>query len=102
MTYDKCSITKKANVYHGGNVTSRSIVTADGEKKTLGFMLAGSYNFSTEAAEIMEVLNGECKVRLAGSDTWHIYSEGMSFNVPANSSFDIEVADMLDYICHFA
>jgi len=102
MKFKKADITKKANIYHEGNVTSRSIVTAEGENKTLGFMRAGSYHFNTDAAEVMEILYGECRVRLEGSDAWHLYSEGESFDIPANSSFEIEVADVLDYICHFA
>jgi len=102
MQYKQASITKKANVYHDGKVSSRSIITAEGETKTLGFMLEGNYTFNTQAAEIMEVLAGECRVRLAGTQDWHSYNAGESFDVPANSSFDIEVSGILDYICHFA
>jgi len=101
MTYPNATVTKKANVYYDGDVISRTITTEDGQTKTLGFMQAGTYNFKTSAAEIMEILHGECRVRLEGSEDWHIYNAGESFNVPANSGFDIEVADMLDYICHF-
>ena len=64
-------------------------------------MQRGAYTFHTTAAERMEILHGECRVRLEGSEDWHIYGEGESFQVPANSAFDIEVADMLDYICHY-
>ncbi|MDX8387249.1 MAG: pyrimidine/purine nucleoside phosphorylase [Ghiorsea sp.] len=102
MTFKNADITKKANVYHNGDVISRSVMTTEGEHKTLGFMQKGTYKFNTDAAEIMEVLHGECRVRLQGSNDWHFYNTGESFNVPENSSFDIEVADMLDYICHFA
>ncbi|MDQ7003889.1 MAG: pyrimidine/purine nucleoside phosphorylase [Ghiorsea sp.] len=101
MTYPNATITKKANVYYDGDVISRTVTTESGESKTLGFMQKGTYNFKTSAAEIMEVLHGECRVRLEGSEDWHIYNAGESFDVPANSFFDIEVADMLDYICHF-
>ena len=101
MTYPNATITKKANVYYDGDVISRTITTEDGQTKTLGFMQAGTYNFNTSAAEIMEILHGACRVRLEGSEDWHIYSAGESFNVPANSSFDVEVADILDYICHY-
>ncbi|MDQ6956133.1 MAG: pyrimidine/purine nucleoside phosphorylase [Mariprofundaceae bacterium] len=102
MSYQNATITKAANVYHGGKVSSRSITTADGDSKTLGFMLAGSYNFGTEAAEIMEILAGSCRVRLHGESDWKTCQAGESFNVAANSRFDIEVSDILDYICHFA
>jgi uncharacterized protein YaiE (UPF0345 family) len=101
MTYPNATVTKKANIYYDGDVISRTVTTKDGKTKTLGFMQAGTYNFKTSAAEVMEILHGECRVRLEGSGDWHIYNAGESFNVPANSGFDIEVADMLDYICHF-
>ena len=101
MTYKNADISKKANIYHGGDVISRKVVTAEGDIKTLGFMQQGTYNFNTDAAETMEIMLGECRVRLKGSDDWHIYSEGDSFEVPANSFFDIEVSDVLDYICHY-
>jgi len=102
MSYQNATISKAANVYHGGKVSSRSIVTAEGESKTLGFMLAGNYNFGTDAPEIMEVLAGSCRVRLDGESDWQTYQAGESFNVAGNSRFDIEVSDILDYICHFA
>lgn len=101
MSFKSAEIRKKANVYDGGKVTSRTIITADGENKTLGIMLPGSYNFNTGAAEIMELLGGTCRVRLTGNDDWNGYAESESFNVPANSSFNIEVVELLDYICHF-
>ena len=101
MNFNNAEISKKANVYHDGRVSSRSIVTAEGESKTLGVMLPGSYVFNTAAAEIMELIQGHCRVWLAGDEPWHEYRAGQSFAVPANSSFDIEVLELLDYICHF-
>ena len=50
------TVVKKANVYFEGKVTSRTIVFADGSKKTLGIMLPGEYTFNTDAAERMEIL----------------------------------------------
>jgi len=102
MEYKSATVTKKANVYHDGKVTSRSVITAEGEMKTLGLMQAGTYRFSTAAAEVMEVLAGSCRVKLADSQDWTTYADGQSFDVPANSHFDIEVDEILDYICHFA
>lgn len=101
MSYKNAEIRKKANVYHDGKVTSRSVVTADGEMKTLGVMLPGTYRFSTGAPEVMELLQGRCRVKLADEQAWTDYEAGQSFNVPGNSSFEIEVEDLLDYICHF-
>ncbi len=102
MEYTNASVKQKANIYHDGKVTSRSVVTAEGEMKTLGIMLPGLYRFSSQAAEVMEVTQGSCRVKLADTQAWIAYQAGQSFDVPANSHFDVEVDDILDYICHFA
>jgi len=101
MNFTNAEIKKRANIYDGGKVTSRTVTTSEGKQLTLGIMLPGSYNFSTGAAEIMELQSGSCRVRLAGAPHWEEFAGGESFSVPANSSFDIEVTDLLDYICHF-
>ena len=44
-TFEKVTIIKKANVYFGGQVTSRTVQFTDGAKKTLGFMQPGDYKF---------------------------------------------------------
>jgi len=87
MHYNHATITKKANIYDAGKVTSRAIITADGEHKTLGIMLPGTYHFNTDAAEIMELLGGACRVRLSGNHDWSNHTKGESFNVPANNSW---------------
>ena len=94
-------LVKKANIYFDGNVTSRSFVDSNGEDKSLGIMMPGSYNFGTNAAELMEILEGEVEVKLAGSDTWNTYTANTSFDVPANSSFDIKVKTITDYCCSY-
>ena len=101
MSYKNVEIKKKANVYHDGKVTSRTIITAVGEMKTLGVMLPGTYRFSTQAPEVMDVTQGHCRVKLAGSQAWENYEAGQSFDVPGNSHFEIEVTELLDYVCHF-
>ena len=101
MSYKNVEIKKKANVYHDGKVTSRTIITSTGEMKTLGVMLPGTYRFSTQAPERVDVTQGHCRVKLADQQNWSSYQEGESFNVPGNSHFEIEINDFLDYVCHF-
>lgn len=96
------TLTTKANVYFDGKCVSHSFTTAQGEKKSVGVVLAATLNFGTAAAEIMECVAGECRYRLQGSNDWVAVQAGESFQVPANSSFDIEVADAFHYICHYA
>lgn len=101
MSFKQVDVTKKANIYHDGKVTSRSIITANGEMKTLGVMLPGIYRFSTGKAEVMDVLQGQCRVKIGAQGEWQAYRAGESFDVPANSHFEIEVIQLLDYVCHF-
>ena len=101
-SFENVSLIKKANVYFGGLVVSRTVVFADGSKKTLGFMQAGDHEFGTEAAELMEVLGGEMDVKLAGSEEWATYKEGESFNVPGDSKFSVKAKDDgADYCCSY-
>jgi uncharacterized protein YaiE (UPF0345 family) len=49
----------------------------------------------------MEIIAGRCRVKLPGDKDWRDVHAGDSFTVPANSSFDIEPLETLDYVCHF-
>jgi uncharacterized protein YaiE (UPF0345 family) len=95
------SISTRANVYFDGKCVSHSIELADGTKKSVGVVLPSTLTFNTGAPEVMDLVDGQCRVKLAGSDAWSSYGGGQSFNVPGNSSFEIEVTQTLHYICHF-
>ncbi len=95
------TVIKKANVYFGGGVTSRTVIFADGSKKTLGIMQPGEYEFNTSDAEIMEILAGELDVLLPGETAWRPVKGGEAFNVPANSKFGLKVKTLSDYCCSF-
>ena len=94
-------INPRANVYFDGKCVSHSIELPDGTKKSVGVILPAKLTFNTGAPEVMELVEGQCRVRLAGSEGWDSYVGGQSFAVPANSSFDIEVTKTLHYVCHF-
>jgi purine/pyrimidine-nucleoside phosphorylase len=99
--FDQVSVIKRANVYFDGKCVSHTVLFADGTKKTLGVILPGTLNFGTDAAELMEVQAGECRIRLDGSEEWKTYRAGESFSVPGKSRFDIEVVETLDYVCSY-
>jgi uncharacterized protein YaiE (UPF0345 family) len=99
--FSNVTVVKAANVYFDGKVTSRTVKFADGTHKTLGIMLPGEYSFATSTEEIMEVLAGSMRIRLAGATEWHDYGPGTSFTVPAHSSFDIQVTEIADYCCSY-
>lgn len=100
MSFQSGEVKKQANIHHGGRVTRRTIVMPTGEMKTLGIMLPGTYRFSTQAPETIEITQGHCRVKLQGEQAWSEYQAGDSFRVPGDSHFEIEVDDVLDYVCH--
>jgi len=95
------SVTTRANVYFDGKCVSHGVTLADGTKKSVGVILPSTLKFNTGAPEVMELIEGACRVRLAGSEAWAAYTGGQSFSVPGKVSFDIEVTQTLHYICHF-
>lgn len=95
------SIIKKANVYFDGKVTSRTVLFADGTRKTLGIMLPGDYEFTTDSKELIEILAGDLDVRLPGLDDWQTYGAGSSFEVPANEKFSLRIRTVTDYCCSY-
>lgn len=92
----------KANVYFDGKVVSHTLLHPDGRKQTLGLIYPGEYHFGTDGAEVMEIIAGECRVRLDGADAWQTCTGGASFRVPAHSGFTIAVAaGIAEYLCSF-
>ncbi len=92
----------KANVYFDGKVVSHTILLQGGEKKTLGLIYPGEFHFGTDAPERMDIVAGNCKVRLDGTSAWQEYAAGTFFKVPGKSGFDISVAGgIAEYVCSF-
>ena len=88
----------KTNEYFDGKV--KSIAFEDnGKAATVGVMAAGDYVFNTGEKEKMSIISGELSIRLAGATDNTAYTAGESFDVPANSSFDVKVARDTSYLC---
>ncbi|WP_211444122.1 pyrimidine/purine nucleoside phosphorylase [Collimonas humicola] len=100
--FDHVSVLKQGNVYFDGKCVSHTVIFANGSKKTLGVILPSSLTFSTGVAEVMDVTSGICRVRLQGQQLWTRYGSGDRFEIAANSSFDIETLETLNYVCHYA
>ncbi|HYE41218.1 MAG TPA: pyrimidine/purine nucleoside phosphorylase [Ramlibacter sp.] len=101
QTFSAVTVATQANVYFDGKCVSHSITLADGTKKSLGVILPATLTFNTGTAEIMECVAGACEYKLAGTDEWKKSGAGEKFSVPANSTFQIRVAEPYHYICHF-
>jgi len=99
--FKNVTVVKKANVYHDGKVTSRTVLFPDGSKKTLGIMLPGEYTFGTADKEIMEILSGDLEVLLPKAKEWKTFGGGESFEVPRQSKFSLKVKAVTDYCCSY-
>ena len=99
---DGVSALTRANVYFDGNVVSHTLLLAQGARKTLGLIRPGSYHFKTDAAELMEIVDGSCRVTVDGATAATSHGAGSRFEVPARGGFTIEVEKGLcQYICSF-
>ena len=99
--FNNVTVMREDNVYFDGKVTSRTIILADGSRKTLGVMLPGDYEFGTEAAEEMDISSGELEVLLPGAQDWQAINGPEIFHVPAQSSFKLKVKAVTNYVCSY-
>ena len=99
--YDNVNVDKLANIYFEGNVISRNIFLKDGSRKTLGVMLPGIYEFNTDAKELMEIISGKLNLKLQNFPDWNLIEKGMDFIIPKNSSFKVEVLELVNYTCSY-
>jgi uncharacterized protein YaiE (UPF0345 family) len=90
----------KVNEYFDGTVKSIAFAMADGPA-TIGVMAAGEYEFGTSQLEVMHVVAGALTVKLPGSDSWESFISGSQFTVPANSKFQLKVAEDTAYLCEY-
>jgi uncharacterized protein YaiE (UPF0345 family) len=91
----------KHNMYFEGRVQSVEF-ERNGLRATVGVIEPGEYHFNTAAAERMSVTSGLLNVRLSGAASWLSFPAGTSFEVPANSGFDVQaVGGPAAYLCEF-
>ena len=102
LIFKDVEIIKAANIYFDGKVTSRVVNFNDGSTKTLGIMMPGSFEFSTEQHELMDIMAGELDVLLPGHDEWQTICGGDSFEVPAETIFKLRVKSVVDYCCSYS
>ncbi|MFD6344785.1 pyrimidine/purine nucleoside phosphorylase [Streptomyces roseolus] len=90
----------KVNEYFDGTVKSIAFTGAEGPA-TVGVMAPGDYEFGTGKREIMHVVSGALTVKLPGSDDWRTFRAGEKFDVPADSTFQLKVAEETAYLCEY-
>ena len=86
------------NEYFDGNVKSISFQT-ETLPASVGVMAIGEYTFDTSQRETMTVVSGSMSIQMPGSDTTTTYQAGDSFEVAADSSFNVSVSSDTAYLC---
>jgi uncharacterized protein YaiE (UPF0345 family) len=90
----------KTNEYFDGKVKSIAFQGAD-KPATVGVMAAGEYVFDTGEKEKMTVITGELGIQLNGETEVNTYTAGQSFEVAANSVFNVSASTDCAYLCEY-
>lgn len=92
----------KTNEYFDGKVKSIAF-SSTSETTTLpatvGVMAVGDYVFNTADKERMTVVSGAMTIKLADADKSQTFNAGESFEVAANSAFDVSIKEETAYLC---
>ncbi|GLS90828.1 UPF0345 protein [Psychromonas marina] len=88
----------ETNEYFDGNVKSIAFQSAT-LPATVGVMEIGDYTFGTAAKEYMTVVSGSLTIKFADAADWKVFNAGETFEVEANSSFDVKVTVQTAYLC---
>lgn len=86
------------NEYFDGKVKSIAFKTRT-LSATVGVMAAGEYVFNTAEKETMTVVSGGLEIKLSDNAPEVTYQAGESFEVDANSSFNVKVSEDTAYLC---
>lgn len=88
------------NSYFEGQVKSIAFDNEQGQL-TVGVMNVGDYTFGTSQHETMTVVSGALTVKLPGAEEWITYAAGERFEIDANQSFEVKVAQTTAYLCQY-
>ncbi len=88
----------KTNEYFDGKVKSIAF-QSETLPATVGVMAVGDYVFNTGDKEKMTVVSGAMTIKFAGADEIQTFTTGESFDVEANSAFDVNIAVETAYLC---
>lgn len=88
------------NEYFNGKVKSISL-QGRSFPAAIGVMSAGEYSFGTNRRELITVVCGELRVLFQEESEWQTFTDGQVFEVPANSTFKLNVRFDTAYLCKY-
>ena len=90
----------KVNEYFDGKNKSIGFNTAT-LAPTVGDMVPGDYVFNTDDREKMTVISGALTIKRTSDNEFINFNAGESFDVDANSAFDVKVEAETAYLCMY-
>jgi uncharacterized protein YaiE (UPF0345 family) len=90
----------ETNEYFDGNVKSIAFQT-ETLPATVGVMEIGEYEFGTSHKEYMTVVSGSLTVMLPGATQWETFNQNETFEVAANTKFQVKVTVQTAYLCRY-
>ncbi len=88
----------KTNEYFDGKVISIAYQTED-LPATVGVMAPGDYTFNTADKEKVTVVSGVMTIKRPDDSEAITFTSGDSFDVAANSSFEVNIKTETAYLC---
>ena len=103
--FTNVTVNAQATITNDGRCSSHTIMFEDGRHKNLGVILpcdnsVEDYQFSTNTSERIEIISGECEVKISGEEAFSYYRAGQSFVIEGNSSFNLRTEEIVQYVCH--
>ena len=62
-------------------------------------MLSVNMNLTQYQENFMEIVSGKLNLKHKGDNDWKLIIYGMDFNIPSNSSFRVNVLELVNYTC---
>ena len=91
----------KSNEYFDGNVKSISFDAPEGPA-TVGVMKPGTYEFTTESFEYMNIISGRLEVKFPDEDEWIPIEELETFEAQPDETFTVRLETDVAYFCFYS
>lgn len=103
--FEQVTVLKQASISYDGRCSSHTVLFEDGRKKMIGIILpcddeVAEYIFETHTSERMEIIAGECEVKINGEAEFNYYRTGQAFMVEGDSGFTLRTEQIVEYVCH--
>ena len=98
MVWRDVTVERQARLEHGGRLSRRTLITADGEMVQLGLMLPGLYRHTPPVGERWQIVQGRLRLRRADEGDWRELESGAAFTFEAETVYELEVSEPVEFV----